>query len=122
MVSSLGRVVVNNLAVPVIPDRQVVLKVRFAEVQKAAIDQFGANILSTGALNTPGATSTQQFGPPRAAEVTGRIGAHPTGFSSTFTLNDLLNVFAFRPDLVFLQPLLAVAALQGTSLYLPSCL
>ncbi|MBI3694341.1 MAG: type II and III secretion system protein, partial [Acidobacteria bacterium] len=99
MVTGLGRTVVNNLAVPPITEKQIILKVRFAEVQKSAAEQLGASILSTGALNTPGAISTQQFGPPRTADVGGAIGAPLSGFRSSFTLNDLLNVFAFRPDL-----------------------
>ncbi len=99
MVAGLGRTVVNNLAVPVIAEKQIVLKVRFAEVQRSAAQQFGANILSTGTLNTPGAISTQQFGPARAARVGGAIGGPVTGYGADFTLSDLLNVFAFRPDL-----------------------
>jgi len=99
MVANLGRTVVNNLAVPTTVEKQIVLKVRFAEVQRSAAEQLGANMISTGALNTVGAVSTQQFGPPRGGDVAGRIGAPVTGYNSTFTLNDLLNVFAFRPDL-----------------------
>ena len=99
LVAALGRSVVNHLSVPVKVDRQIILKVRFAEVQRTAIQQFGMNILSTGALNTPGTLSTQQFSPPRVADVTGQIGAPLSGYSTNFTLGDLLNVFAFRPDL-----------------------
>lgn len=99
LVANLGRSVVNNLAVAPTSDRQIVLKVRFAEVQRAAAQQLGANILSTGALNTIGAVSTQQFGPASSPRVTGEIGRSVTGTTSTFTLSDLLNVFAFRPDL-----------------------
>jgi pilus assembly protein CpaC len=98
LVSGMARNVVNNLAVPV-SERQVVLKVRFAEFQRSALQQFGVNLLSTGALNTPGSVTTQQFGAARAASVRGSIGMPVTGFSSDFTLSDTLNIFAFRPDL-----------------------
>lgn len=99
LVASLGRNVVNNLAVPAPSERQIMLKVRFAEVQKSAAQQIGVNILSTGALNTPGAVNTGQFSPPRVTDVKGTIGGGLTGSSTSFSLNDLLNVFAFRPDL-----------------------
>ena len=99
MVAGLGRAVVSNLVFPVASERQVLLKVRFAEVQRSAIEQFGVNLFSTGALNTPGTISTQQFSGPRPTNVQGAIGAPTSGYSSTFTLSDALNIFAFRPDL-----------------------
>jgi pilus assembly protein CpaC len=99
LVSALGKSVVNNLAVPALSERQVVLKVRFAELQRTAILQYGVNLFSTGALNTPGQTSTQQFGTPRAPQVQGTIGAPVSGYSTDFTISDALNIFAFRPDL-----------------------
>jgi len=99
LVSALGKNVVNNLAVPAMTDRQILLKVRFAEVQRSALQQYGVNLFSTGALNTPGAVGTQQFGPPRVSTVQGAIGAPTVGYSTDFNLSDILNVFAFRPDL-----------------------
>src|SRR5438093_2152943 len=43
--------------------REVVsLQVRFAEVDRQAITQYGFNIFSTGGANTVGSTTTQQFG------------------------------------------------------------
>ncbi len=98
--------VVNILAVAFTPG-EVLLQVRFAEVDRTAIEQFGINIFSTGAANTPGAVSTGQFGPPQvggstgggAGRITGRIPGQLPGFESTFSLSDLLNIFVFRPDL-----------------------
>ena len=94
-----GRNVVSNLAVPPIAEKQILLKVRFAEVQKSAAEQLGANIISTGTANTPGAISTQQFGPPASSQLHSSIGAPVSGATSSFTLSDILNIFAFRPDL-----------------------
>ncbi len=100
LASTAARTVVNNLEIAPAPaDKQILLRVRFAEVNRVALTQFGVNLLSTGALNTPGAVSTQQFSPPRSSDLASRIGAPVSGASSSFTLNDLLNVFAFRPDL-----------------------
>ncbi|MFY9611137.1 MAG: type II and III secretion system protein family protein [Blastocatellia bacterium] len=78
---------------------QVLLQVRFAEVDRIAIKQLGINFFSTGLANTPGAVSTGQFSPPSAANVTSSIPGSLPGFQSIFTLSDLLNVFIFRPDL-----------------------
>ena len=78
---------------------QVLLQVRFAEVDRAAVQQLGINIFSTGAGNTPGAVSTGQFSAPSVASVTGTIPGGIEGTSTTFTLGDLLNIFIFRPDL-----------------------
>ncbi len=80
---------------------EVLLQVRFAEVDRAALQQLGLNIFSTGAANTPGSISTQQFGAPQAgnARVTSAIPGVIEGFTSSFNLTDLLNIFVFRPDL-----------------------
>jgi pilus assembly protein CpaC len=78
---------------------QVLLQVRFAEVDRAAVQQLGINIFSTGAANTPGSVSTGQFSPPSVASVTGTIPGGIEGARTTFNLGDLLNIFLFRPDL-----------------------
>jgi len=97
--------VVNSMTLGIPPhERQILLEVKFAEVDRARLDQFGFNLMSTGALNTPGALSTQQFGAPTGGGggqtgITGTIGAKLEGTSSAFTLTDILNVFLFRPDL-----------------------
>lgn len=89
--STLGKTV-NLLHVRVPPaEQQILLKVRFANVDRAATSELGANIVSTGALNTPGSITTQQFSPPRLDVATGGV--------TQFTLTDALNVFLFRPDL-----------------------
>lgn len=100
MVSGVAGTVVSNLELPVAPaERQIMLKVRFLEVQRNALAELGANLFSTGALNTVGSVTTQQFSAPTINSVGGSIGAPVTGTSSSFALTDALNVFAFRPDL-----------------------
>lgn len=92
--------VVSNLELPIPPaDRQILLHVKFLEVQRSAIREFGTNILSTGAGGTIGSVGTQQFGGATPPSVTGTIGAKLSGTASTFGLSDTLNIFAFRPDL-----------------------
>ncbi len=89
--ATLGKVV--NLLRVKIPaaQPQVLLKVRFADVDRTALQQLGINILSTGATNTVGGVSTGQFGGQPTFDLT----RNPP----TIGLNSLLNVFLFRPDL-----------------------
>jgi pilus assembly protein CpaC len=82
--------------------KQIMLKVKFAEVDRRKLEQYGFNLFSTGATNTIGAVGTQQFGGTslgNGARLEGAIGAPTTGYTSNFALNDLLNIFIFRPDL-----------------------
>lgn len=103
LTSSFSKDVVNSLVVlPPPHGKQILLKVRFAEVDRTKLEAFGINILSTGAANTPGAITTGQFGPPVfQGAVSGGIppaaGSRPA--ASSFTVNDILNIFIFRPDL-----------------------
>ena len=87
---TLGKTV-NLLQVEVPPvDAQILLKVRFANVDRVALKELGANFVSTGTAGTIGSISTGQFSPPTAKEVSS---------TGSFTLTDLLNIFLFRPDL-----------------------
>ena len=73
-------------------DSQILLRVRFADVDRSAIQQLGLNFFSTGAANTPGSVTTGQFSPPT-------VTAGTAGAPSTFSLTQALNLFFFRPDL-----------------------
>ncbi len=85
--------VVNLLYVNVPPpEPQILLKVRFASLDRNMSTQLGINIFSTGAANTVGSITTQQFSPPVVTP--GKPGA-----PATATLSSLLNLFIFRPDL-----------------------
>lgn len=66
---------------------QILLRVRFANVERAAVSELGANLFSTGALNTIGRTTTGQFATP-SVQIDGSVG-----------IADALNVFLYRPDL-----------------------
>lgn len=89
--STLGKPV--NLLRVNIPgtEAQILLKVRFADVDRSATKQLGINLFSLGATNTVGATTTGQFQQPGITSV----GAG----TSTVTLTNPLNIFLFRPDL-----------------------
>ena len=91
--------VVNSLSVAPVHEQQILLEVKFAEVDRTKLQQFGINFLSTGAANTPGAVSTQQFSPATSANISNSIGSSAGGYKTTFQLTNLLNIFLFRPDL-----------------------
>jgi pilus assembly protein CpaC len=95
-----GKNVVNLVGLIQEPGKEVLLQVRFAEVDRVAVQQLGINIISTGATNTPGSVTTGQFGPPRVSgEIRGAIPPQLEGTQTSFALSDLLNIFVFRPDL-----------------------
>jgi len=100
LIAPMAKTVVNNLqVVPPGADKQIVLRVTFAEVDRNVANSFGVNLLSTGALNTFGSIGTQQFSSIIPGPVAGTIGSPLTGSSTSFSLSDALNIFAFRPDL-----------------------
>lgn len=89
--STLGKVV-NLLYVAVPPEeKQILLKVQFASLDRNVSHELGMNLVSTGATNTIGRLTTEQFSPP--------VVEAPPGSPGTFTLSDALNVFLFRRDL-----------------------
>ena len=64
--------VISLLTTP--PMNQVImLEVKFAEVDRNAIQELGINIFSTGALNTMGAISTGQYSAISASDGTGKF-------------------------------------------------
>jgi pilus assembly protein CpaC len=92
--SALGKPV--NLLRVAVPEMepQILLRVKFADLDRSTLLELGANWLSTGAGNTIGSISTQQFGAPQLPP----NGTTP-GNLGKFVVSDLLNVFLFRPDL-----------------------
>lgn len=85
------------------PEAQILLKVKFASVDRSLITDLGMNLFSTGATNTIGRITTQQFLPPTLSSGSGGSGSGGgsgvgnNGITATFS--DFLNLFFFRPDL-----------------------
>ncbi|HUS06402.1 MAG TPA: pilus assembly protein N-terminal domain-containing protein [Bryobacteraceae bacterium] len=89
--STLGKTV-NLLNVDIPPaDAQILLKVRFASVDRTASTELGLNLISTGAGGNVGTATTQQFAPPK-------IERTPNG-TTQLTLTDALNIFMLRPEI-----------------------
>ena len=117
MVSGAGAgAVINNLQLPPPPaERQILIKVVFAEFQRNVARDFAVNLASTGALNTPASITTQQASPPLIQSLEGTIGGRLEGTATTFNLQNTLNIFAFRPDLnigVLIQALKAKSLVE----------
>jgi pilus assembly protein CpaC len=94
--------VVDSLAQQSSHQRQILLEVKVAEVDRTRLDQIGFNFLSTGAGNTLGTLSTQQFGPITGAGGSGvQVTGGSSGTSGSFGLSDLLNIFIFNPNINF---------------------
>jgi pilus assembly protein CpaC len=73
-------------------EQQILLKVQFATIDRSISNQLGLNIASTGATNTVGTVTTQQFSPPTITQ-------NPTSGTNTLSLSNALNIFLLRPDL-----------------------
>ena len=95
MAGNFSKEVVNGLQVAQAPrQKQIILKVRFAEADRSKLSAFAVNLFSTGATNTIGTVSTQQFGSQSL-----NTQSSGTGALTQFNLSDLLNIFLFRPDI-----------------------
>jgi pilus assembly protein CpaC len=86
---TLGKVVnLLHVDVPGI-EPQILIKVRFADVDRTATSEFAVNLFSTGATNTIGSLSTGQSTTPVVNGTT----------KGTYSISDALNIFLFRNDL-----------------------
>lgn len=101
MAGAYSKDVVNSVKVPLIHDRQVLLEVKFAEVDRTALAQWGVNLLSTGAGNTIGSSTTGQFGSQTSTQINDIFGggAQHFPFQDQTEVSTPLNFFLFRPDL-----------------------
>ncbi|HEY3972183.1 MAG TPA: type II and III secretion system protein family protein [Candidatus Sulfotelmatobacter sp.] len=96
--------VVNVLTFGPVGAQEVLLQVKFAEVDRTALTQMGINFISTGGGNTIGTVTTGQygsFGPQTLTPGGSQAATGTTGATSTTTINNVLNLFLFRPDINF---------------------
>jgi len=100
MADNFSKEVVNGLTIGLPPrQKQVILKVRFAEADRNKLTAWGFNLFSTGAANTVGTVTTQQFGPLAIQQNSGSSIGAPPQTPQQFSFSDLLNIFVFRPDI-----------------------
>jgi pilus assembly protein CpaC len=92
-IASTAGKVVNLLYVDVPAQRpQILLKVRFASVDRTQLRQLGLNLFSTGTGNTVGTVTTGQFQAPT-------VSVPSPGFPPIATISNALNIALFRQDL-----------------------
>jgi pilus assembly protein CpaC len=112
--------VTSMMEIPPALTGEILLQVRFAEVDRTALTQLGFNILSTGVGKTIGSFTTQQFGGVSSPTITdtfpvrGPQGNPSETFSSTQTLTSALNIFLFNPNIHLGT---AIQALQSKNLF-----
>jgi pilus assembly protein CpaC len=92
--------VINVLTFGPVGAQEVLLQVKFAEVDRSALSQMGANFISTGAANTVGSTTTGQFGGVGTQSISQTVGQGGP-FTASTSLSNVLNLFLFRPDIHF---------------------
>jgi len=112
--------VVNVLTFGPVGAQEVLLEVKFAEVDRAAALQLGAEYLTPGTGHTTGTVTTGQFGglsvSTSSASTTTAGGTTTTSTSATpptLNLTNPLNLFLFRTDINFG---VVIEALQQKSL------
>jgi len=98
--------VTSLMEVPLPPHAQILLQVKFADVNRQRLNQLGFNFLSLPGSKNIGTISTQQFAPPQLTTST-------SGPGSNIGLSDLLNIFIFRPDIDFAA---TIKALQSDNI------
>ena len=99
LASAYSKNVVNVLTFGPVGAEEVLLEVKFAEVDRTALTQLGVNIFSTGAGNTIGSTTTGQFGGFTTTGITDTAGGATGTSSTTTTVSNLLNLFFFNPQI-----------------------
>jgi pilus assembly protein CpaC len=92
--------VVNVLTFGPVGAQEILLEVKFAEVDRSALAQLGSNFFSTGATNTIGTVTTGQYGGFAGPSISQTTGQNPP-YSATQTISNVLNLFLFRPDIHF---------------------
>jgi pilus assembly protein CpaC len=96
LASAYSKNVVNVLTFGPVGAEEVLLEVKFAEVDRTALTQMGVNLLSTGSGNTIGTTTTGQFGGVTGIGAVSQTPGVP--FSTTATVSNVLNLFFFNPQ------------------------
>ena len=96
--------VVNVLTFGPVGAQEVLLEVKFAEVDRSVITQLGINLFMPGLGNTIAASQTGQFGsvqisrPPATTSTTNGVTTTTGATAPTTTVSDFLNLFVTRTD------------------------
>jgi pilus assembly protein CpaC len=98
LASAYSKNVINVLTFGPVGAQEVLLEVKFAEVDRSALTQLGINAFSTGAANMIGTTTTGQYGGFGPQNITQTQGLN-TPVTTNQTVSSILNMFLFSPNL-----------------------
>jgi pilus assembly protein CpaC len=98
LASAYSKNVVNVLTFGPVGAQEVLLEVKFAEVDRSALMQLGANLFSTGAANLVGTSTTGQYGGFTTQSISQTQGQN-TPFTASQTISNVLNMFLFQPNI-----------------------
>ncbi len=98
LASAYSKNVINVLTFGPVGAQEILLEVKFAEVDRTAMTQMGINFFSTGAANLIGTSTTGQYGGFAAQQITQTQGQSPP-FNNTQTVSNVLNMFLFQPNI-----------------------
>ncbi len=96
--------VVNVLTFGPVGAQEVLLEVKFAEVDRSALTQLGVNLFAPGLGNTIAASQTGQFGsvqisrPPATTSTSNGVTTTTAATAPTVNVSDFLNFFVTRTD------------------------
>ena len=107
LASAYSKNVVNVLTFGPVGAEEVLLEVRFAEVDRTAVTQLGANLFMPGLGNTIALSQTGQFGSLTVHDTAQTTTTTPGGTTTTTTtatpptvnISDFLNLFVARTDI-----------------------
>ncbi len=98
LASAYSKNVVNVLTFGPVGAQEVLLEVKFAEVDRSALSQLGINVFSNGAANIVGTSTTGQYGGFASQNITQTQGQN-TPYVANQTISNVLNLFLFQPNL-----------------------
>ena len=98
LASAYSKNVINVLTFGPVGAQEVLLEVKFAEVDRSALAQLGINVFSNGAANIVGTTTTGQYGGFGSQNITQTQGSNAP-VTVNQTVSNILNMFLFQPNI-----------------------
>jgi pilus assembly protein CpaC len=98
LASAYSKNVVNVLTFGPVGADEVLLEVKFAEVDRTALANLGVNFFSTGSGNTLGTITTGQFGSITNGSISSSIPNTGAPVTNTTSISNFLNLFFFNPQ------------------------
>ena len=98
LASAYSKNVINVLTFGPVGAQEVLLEVKFAEVDRSALTQLGINVFSNGAANIVGTTTTGQYGGFGSQNITQTQGSNAP-VTVNQTVSNVLNMFLFQPNI-----------------------